>query len=178
MKTYKRTRIIASLAILSSLTLSGVTYAATNTHPNRDTNSISRHAETIGREGSDPSKRRKQGNQNATNTPALIGVVASVNGSIFTVNRAPFKFHEHETAPSTESNATTTYTVTVTDGTTYMKNGKLDSLVDVIPGAFVAVTGILDKTTNSITALGVHIMDKPHKGMKHVFKNNPKPAQN
>ena len=188
MKTYKRTRIIASLAILSSLTLTGITFAATDTRPVTATSSISRSIGTRqmrSRTGTTTPmwNTKRQGNasttpgfqfnkhtfasttpafdhRSGTSSPAVIGYVTAVNGNSFTVSRPGFTFHgKNKNASTTNQIATTTYTVNVTSGTVYLKDGKLDSLTDVTIGSFVAVVGSLDSNTHTVSAFGVHIIN-------------------
>jgi len=188
MKTYKRTRIIASLALLSSLTLTGVTFAATDVHPTKTNSSISR---SIGarnmksrtatstqafKKRENASNTPQLSHRSATSTPTVVGTVTAITSNSFTVVRAghpQFTINARGKSASTTpvriipATATTTYTVNVTSGTTYMKNGKLDSLTDVTVGSFVTITGTLDVNTNTITALGVHLIDKPSKALKN-----------
>ena len=185
MKTYKRTRFIASIAIVGSLTLSGVTFAATDSQPITGSSKASSSIERpfLGRNklaSSTLTLLKKSHRKNtspqftATNTQAIGGIVTAINGTSFTMSRPGFetrmnkkleasttlnahsKIRAHVESAST---ATTTYTINTTDGTVYMKDGKLDSLADITVGSFVSVTGILDKTTNTVTALGVHVVD-------------------
>ncbi|MEI8249500.1 MAG: DUF5666 domain-containing protein [Candidatus Taylorbacteria bacterium] len=191
MKTYKRTRFIASMAIVGSLTLSGVTFAATDSQPVTGSSTASSTIERpfLGRNriaSSTLTLFKKSQRKNAspqftgTSTQAISGIVTAINGNSFTLSRQGFatstmsmsrmiKNAHASTTPNTHSKiqphftpssiATTTYTVNTTDGTVYMKDGKLDSLTDITVGSFVSVTGTLDKATNTVTALGVHIVD-------------------
>ena len=174
MKHYKRTRIIASLALLGSLTFGGPALAATDAQTTTyTTSSVSRPLgnrgvrerlattteETRTHARNKSGKGAKNGNRKngtATSTPRFMGTVTSVNGSSFTIERSAFGYKNATNTPA----ITEIYTVNTTSGTVYMKDGQLDSLADVVNGVHVKVTGILDSTTGISTAQGVNVVTK------------------
>ena len=175
MKHYKRTRIIASLALLSSLTFGGSVLAATDAQVTTyATSSVSRplgihgirertattteETRLLHRTKGGKSSHKKLGT--TTSTPRFVGTVTSVNGNSFTIERSSFDGRKNATSTPT---ITKTYIVNTTSGTVYMKDGQLDSLADVINGAHVKVIGILDSTTGIIMAQGVNVMTKVSK---------------
>ncbi|MCX6714601.1 MAG: DUF5666 domain-containing protein [Candidatus Uhrbacteria bacterium] len=77
----------------------------------------------------------------------LVGKIAAVNGSGFTVTRLAMK----KDAPTTASSVHTT------DSTKFMKDGKAATLADVATGQMVVVSGTIDKATSVMAATSVKI---------------------
>ena len=158
MKQYKRTRIIASLAILSSLTLTGAAFAATTTPDITGIHSVL-HATKNPDIKDRKQNRAKSGKKGvASSTPRFMGSITAVNGSVFSLQSKAWR-----------TTATTTYTVNTTNSTVFMKDGSLDSLNDLAAGQSALVTGTLDTTTNIITATGVNVFTSS----MHTFPRTP-----
>ena len=169
MKTYKRTRIIASIAILGSLALTGISFAATDTQAS-STSAVSRTISLRSLKARTATstttyKKRSSSRHSPTvHTSSVRGIVQTINGNSFTIVRPAIIPHSGTTT------ATTTFTVTTSSSTVYMKHGALDSLADVTVGAPLTVTGTLDATTNTIQALGVNILSAIPKDLKKATK--------
>lgn len=79
--------------------------------------------------------------------PVAIGMILSISGDSFTMSsKAP---HASTTGE--------TLVVRTSSSTVYMKDGKLDSLSDLMAGMTVAVTGTRAKDSHTISATSVHI---------------------
>ncbi len=90
--------------------------------------------------------------RNATSTsPHVIGTVTSVSGNGFTI--------ESRRHNKTASTASDSFSVSTTDATVFMKNGKLDSISDVAIGSYTIVTGAIDQSAHTIAASGVNIFE-------------------
>ncbi|MDB5258813.1 MAG: hypothetical protein JWO73_21 [Candidatus Taylorbacteria bacterium] len=110
-----------------------------------------------------PRITREHAGMTATSTRDFVGKITAVNGSSFTLEKRGRMPHVPGIASSTASAmapaAPTSLTVTTSDGTVYMKNGKLDSSAEIVVGAYVIVKGVLDEATKTIAAKGVHVID-------------------
>jgi hypothetical protein len=172
MKKYKRTRIIANIAVMGSLAWSSTTFAATSTpitwgnrvKENTDI-SISRPIRAHAEATSTPeTKKRKMRAATVRLKHDMLpakypGTIISLTTSGFTISKSNFGLHASSTTPIT-------YNVTTSTSTVYMKDGKLDSATDIISGQHVIVTGPIDITTATITATGVNIITNPRPRVK------------
>ncbi|MBP6858293.1 MAG: hypothetical protein KBC33_00460 [Candidatus Pacebacteria bacterium] len=170
MKKYKRTRIIANLAVMGSLAWSSTTFAATTapvTWGNRakDNTNISitrparvRDASAVSTSGFRSKRERGQAIHLKQGTVSLRhgGEITSVNAAGFTIKRPEWARNASTTLPST-------LTVTTSNSTVYMKDGKLAEIGDLAAGQHVRVTGELDTVTMTITATGVDLITEPRK---------------
>jgi hypothetical protein len=170
MKKYKRTRIIANLAVMGSLAWSSTTFAATTapvTWGNRakdNTNiSITRPARV--RDASAPStggfrNKRERGEamhlKQGTVSLRHGGEITSVSDTGFTIKRLEWA----RNASTTLSNP---LMVTTSDSTVYMKDGKLAEIGDFTVGQHVRITGKLDTATMTIAATGVDVITEPRR---------------
>ncbi|MEK7641725.1 MAG: hypothetical protein AAB365_01905 [Patescibacteria group bacterium] len=163
MKKYKRTRIIANLAVMGSLAWSSTTFAASTTPVTwgtrvKDNTNISISRPTRERPASStPEFRKKKERGDAVRLKQgvmslkHVGEVVSLNADGFMMRRGAYGRHASSTAQST-------YVVATSASTVYMRDGKLDSVTDLAPGARVLVTGTLDAATATITAEGINIL--------------------
>ncbi len=170
MKKYKRTRIIANLAVMGSLAWSSTTFAATSTPVTwgnrvKDNTNISITRPTRARDGAITSMegfRRKKDRGNTIRAKEGVmslrhgGEISSVTSSGFTLTRPDWARHASSTLPST-------ITVTTSDATVYMKDGKLEEIGDLSTGQHVLVTGELDTATMTISASGVNLITNPRR---------------
>jgi Domain of unknown function (DUF5666) len=168
MKKYKKTRMIVSVALLSSLALANVAFAADETTDFLDrtpagvtqeaTHSSSSTAlfgtgklgypKTLKvadrTKGAKNKAKHKLNKATGTSTrPFFFGKVTAVSGTGFTIKKR-----------------TSTLTVKTTDGTVYMKDGNLDSSADIVVGATAMVKGTFDKTSETVTASGIDILTR------------------
>lgn len=170
MKKYKRTRIIANLAVMGSLAWSSTTFAATSTPVTwgnrvKDNTNISITRPTRMREGTATStegfrKKRERGEaihlKQGTVSLRHGGEITSVSDTGFVIKRPDWA--------RTASNALpTTISVVTSDSTVYMKDGKLEEVGDLAAGQHVLVTGELDTATMTIAATGVDLITEPRR---------------
>jgi hypothetical protein len=169
MKKYKRTRIIANLAVMGSLAWSSTTFAASTTPVtwgNRvkdQTNiSVSRPMRSGAYASSTSEYRKKKDRGQAIRLKQGVlqskygGEILSLTTNGFVVQKNFYNINASSTAPRQ-------YTIITSSSTVYMKAGKLDNATDVTTGQRVHITGNLDSTTNTITAEGVDIMTAPRR---------------
>lgn len=165
MKKYKRTRIIANLAVMGSLAWSSTTFAATTTpvtwgnRVKENTNiSITRPARVRDASASstEPFRRKRDRGEAIRAKEGAFslrhqGEISSVTSDGFVLTRPEWSRHASSTIPNA-------LTVTTSDGTVYMKDGALAEIGDLATGQRVIVTGSLDTATMTIAATGVDVV--------------------
>ncbi len=170
MKKYKRTRIVASLAVISSLAFSSTTFGATMPISFRDRVREPGFASTsrsmrMGIESSSTTpefdKRRFRTQKSANNSGKrdFNNLFSRFMGTIVDVSSTGFSLQKTFRGPSVSSSPAI-YDVKISDATVYMKDGVLNSSSDITIGQHVMVTGTFDATHTTLTATGVNIITK------------------
>jgi len=101
----------------------------------------------------------------STTTRKFGGIVTAVKGDNFVITGFSIPFQNSLDRPS--SIASTSYAVAMSDSTVFMKDGKLDSDIEIRVDDRVLVIGTLDENNKSVTAMGVSIITNPRQGIRN-----------
>ena len=168
MKKYKRTRIVASLAVISSLAFSSTTFGATispislGNRVKEPTHSFTPRNMRMAENGSstpafDKKRYRTQKSTSKGGKRDTNHSISHFMGSITGLDESGFSLQKMFRGPEA-STTPVIYHVITSSTTVYMKDGKLDSLTNLALGQNVVVTGTFDATTTTLTANGVDII--------------------
>jgi hypothetical protein len=149
---YRRTRIIASLAILSSLAFAGSAFAATTAD-----------GTTLGSSTNTPHVRSRNGAK-----PAVVGTVTAINGTTLTVTSKAWKAHPTASTSSVAS-APAVYTVDASNAKITKGFGSTAQTIavsNIAVNDVVAVTGTVSGANVTATAIRDGGVSFPAKGAR------------